>query len=354
MTPAKPSSSGPARRRRSLLALLLLPLLVLIVHGLGWWWMTGMIAAGFADWTAVRRAEGWSVEHDPPRRAGWPIAAELVVPALHVEARGRGQAEPVAHDAERLVLAVRPPHLRRLVLRWEGAQRLRLGALEVPFTAERLEAVVPLEPLPQPRGMEIEAEGVQAVTPAGPAAARHAWLRVGPGAVGPEPAMLVGLRARGVSLPDRAVAPAVAAFGPQVQSVSLEAALTGPPPLPPSAARAWFWRDAGGALDLRRATLRWGPLDGEARLRLTLDAALQPTGAGELRLTDAGSAIAATEAAGLLPRSTARAAQAVAALMSRVPPDGGPAQMTVPVAVSEGRLSVARIPLLTFAPLAWP
>lgn len=334
--------------------MLLLPLLALVVHGLAWWWMTGLIAAGFADWTTVRRAEGWSIEHDPPHRAGWPFAAELVVPGLQVEARGRGLAEPVAHVAERLVLRVAPPHLGRLALRWEGAQRLRLGALEVPFTAARLEAQVPLEPSPLPRGIDILGEGIAAVPPDGPMELRRARLRLEPGAMAQEPALLLDLQAEGLRLPPATSAPAVAAFGPLVEAARVSLALTGPPPLPPSARRARLWRDAGGVLDVQSAALRWGPLDGEARMQVTLDAALQPQGMGELRLIGASHAIAATEEARLLPRTTARAAQAVVALMSRMPSDGGPAEVTVPIAMEQGRFSVARIPLLLLRPLAWP
>jgi hypothetical protein len=155
-------------------------------------------------------------------------------------------------------------------------------------------------------------------------------------------------------LPPGAMAPAMAAFGPEVEAASIAATLTGPPPMPPSAQRARVWRDAGGVLDLQSVALRWGPIAGEAQLRVTLDPALQPRGAGGVRLTGAPAAIQALEGAGLVPRTTARTAQGVVALLSRVPPGGGPPQLEVPMAIAEGRLSIARITLAEFPPVVWP
>ncbi|NMJ40924.1 DUF2125 domain-containing protein [Roseomonas sp. JC162] len=355
MTPAKPKPAPPRRRRRILSTLVVLLLLLAGAHGLAWWRVTGMMAAGFADWTALRRAEGWTVEHDPPRPAGWPLAAELVVPNLRVEARGRGFAEAVGHDSERLVLRVGPRRLDRLALRWEGQQVLRLGAVAVPVAARRLEAEVPLEPMPPLRPVEVLAEDLTAATPAGLLQARQARLLLSPAWSGAEPALLAELRADGVRMPAGAVAPAVAAaLGQEVESVGIVAALTGPSPMPPSAQRARAWRDAGGQLDVRSMALRWGPVASEANVRLSLDAALQPQGSGQVRVIGAPAAIQALEGAGLLPRATARAAQGVVALLTRVPPGGGPPQVELPIALTEGRLSIARIVVATIPPLVWP
>ena len=347
----------PHRRRRvlpALLGLLALPLALLVAHGLAWWWMTGAIAAGFADWTALRRAEGWRVEHDPPARGGWPFAAELHVPALRMETQGAGLAEPASYEAARIALRVAPPQFRRLVVAAQGPQLLRLGALDLPFVAARLEAFVPLDAGPAPRGMALLADGILAATPAGEAELRHARLSIAPGFAGQEPALLLDLLAEGLRLPPGAAGPAFAALGSEVEAAALAGALTGPPPMPPSARRARAWRDAGGALDLQRVALRWGPLGGEGRMRLVLDQSLQPAGAGTLRVAGAPAVLGAMEGAGLLAPSAARAAQGAVAMLSRVPPEGGPPEVELPVGIMQGRVSLARIPLLQLPPLAWP
>lgn len=347
MTPAKPT-----RRRRRLLGLpLTLAVVLAVAHGLAWHWTTGRMQAGLADWTALRRAEGWTVEHGPPARGGWPWRAELVLPGLRIDGPAGWRAEPVGLDAARLVLRVAPPRLDRLVVAAEGPLWLRLGALALPAVAARLEAAAPLDPAAG--GLDLVAEDLRVALPEGEAALRRAQARLDLGLHGAEPALLIGLDAEGLRLPPGA-GPAVAAFGPEVAVLALRGALTGPPPLPPSAARARAWRESGGVLDLPHLGLRWGPLGAEGQVRLGLDRVLQPVGAGVLRVEGAPAAIEALAAAGLLPPATARAAQGVAALMSRPPPEGGPARLEAPVTVGGGRIGVAGIPLVALAPLAWP
>lgn len=350
MTPAK-----PPRRRRWFPALPLGALALLaVLHGLAWHVATRAMLVGFSDWTAQRRAEGWTVGHDLPARGGWPLRAELAVPRLTLEAPPGPGTEAVGLDAARLVFRIAPPRLDRLVVAAEGPQRLRLGAVTLPFAAARLEALVPLEAGAAPRVVEVQAEDLRAGFSGGEASLRHARLVLAPGLLGSEPALLIDLVAEGLRPPPEAAAPAIAAFGPEIASAAFGGALTGPPPAPPSALRARAWRDAGGVLDLQAVSLRWGPLGVEGRIRLALDHALQPAGAGVLRLEGAPAAIAAMQAAGIVQPATARAAQGMAAMLSRVPPDGGPPRLEAPVAIGDGRLAVARLPLFAIAPLAWP
>jgi hypothetical protein len=149
--------------------------------------------------------------------------------------------------------------------------------------------------------------------------------------------------------------PLTAAFGGEVELLSAEALLVGPlpPPGPPAMAAAG-WRDAGGLLEIPALALRWGPLAGDARLSLTLDAALQPQGNGTLRVTGAPEALGALARAGLIDGNAARTAQGIAALLARRPPEGGAPRVELPVALANGTLSVARVPLLRVAPIAWP
>ena len=349
--PAKPPK--PGRRRRLLPGLLALGLGALGLHGLAWTWLTGALAVGFSDWATMRRLEGWSIAHDPPTRGGWPLAAELVLPALRVEGRGTALAEAVALDSARVVLRIAPAAPDRLVIAAQGPQRLTLGALDMPFAAARIEARVPLQPGPAPRGAEIEAEALRAALPAGPFEARRARLSLAAGEAAGEQVLRIDLLAEGLRLPP-SPDPALAAFGPEVGAAALTAIVTGSLAGPASAARARAWRDAGGVAELRSLSLRWGPLEGEAQLRLGLDGALQPSGTGMLRIADAPAALAAMERAGMITPGAARTARGVAALAARVPPEGGAPQVELPLALAEGRLSVARIPLLQVPRIAWP
>jgi hypothetical protein len=131
-------------------------------------------------------------------------------------------------------------------------------------------------------------------------------------------------------------------------------ALSGP--LPPGRSptlRAEAWRDGGGTLELRAASLRWGPVGARAAATLALDEMLQPMGAGTLRLTGAPEALEALAGAGLIAPRAAATARSVVPLLSR-PAENGEPEIEVPVTLEERTLAVARIPVLRLAPLAWP
>lgn len=352
MTAKAETRRTPRRRPFRGIGLTLLALLGLGAgaHALAWHWITDAIAAGLADWAARQRAMGWTVAHGPPVRGGWPLEARIEVPAVTLAGWSPALPRGFTWEAARVRLSIAPPRLDSLVIAAAGAQRLRLGATVVPFTADRLRAVAPLDPAAPPGSGEFLAEGLVAVLPGGPVAvARIAAI------LAPRPhdgALMLAAQAEDILVPS---APAVAAFGPRIAQARLEAAMTGPPPPPGPAARAAAaWREGGGAIEIGGMALRWGPLAAEAQGILRLDAALQPAGEGLLVLERPQEALAALVEAGLVPRREAAAAQAVLALTTRVPAGGGAPRVEVPVTIANGTLAVARIPLLRFAPLAWP
>jgi hypothetical protein len=232
----------------------------------------------------------------------------------------------------------------------EGPQRLALGDVLVPFAAQRFALALPLAP--GPVAAEASVAQLQALLPQGPLTLRSAEARLLPARVDADPAAALVIAAEGIMLPP---SPAAAALGAAIDTLGAEALMLGamPPPGPPALAAA-AWRDAGGSVDLRRLSLRWGPLAAEARLSLGLDAALQPAGSGTLRVSGAAEATEALARAGLVAPGAARTVQGMAALLSRVPPEGGPPRIEVPVALSQGTLSLARLPLLRLPPIAWP
>jgi len=352
MTAKAETRRTPRRRPLRGLGLTLLALLGLAAgaHALAWRWMTDAIAAGLADWTARQRAMGWTVAHGPPVRGGWPLEARIEVPAVTVTGWSPALPQGFTWEAARVGLSIAPPRLDRLVIAPAGAQRLRLDAAVVPFTADTLRATVPLDPA-TPRGSgEFLAEGLVAMLPEGPfAAARIAAV------LAPRPddgALMLAARAEDILVPP---ARAVAAFGPRIAQVGLDAAMTGPAPPPgPPARAAAAWRDAGGTIEIGGIMLRWGALAAEARGMVRLDAALQPAGQGRLVLERPQETLAALVEGGLVPRREAGAAQALLALTTRVPAGGGAPRVELPVTIANGALAVGRIPLLRFAPLAWP
>lgn len=357
MTDAKPPRRPRRRARRAVFGVLALATLAAAAHGLAWHWATGAIAVGMSDWVTQRRAEGWSIDHGPPTRGGWPFAAHLAMDDVRIEAPARAGQPGLAHQAGRVVLQIAPPQPDRLRILFEGPQRLRLGGAEIPFAAERFVLALPLAAGPSHAAVEFDTAGLEMLLPAGPVQVRAARIVLVKGAAAPrgaeaEPALGITLQAAGVVPPPSAL---TAALGREVEQLSAEGVLAGTPPLPgPPAVMAAGWRDGGGVLELPALALRWGPLSGDARLTLALDAALQPQGRGTLRLAGAPAALDALAGAGLIDAGAARTGQGVVALLARTPPEGGPPRVELPMVLANGTLSVARVPLLRLVPIAWP
>jgi hypothetical protein len=341
-------------RRFWLLGALALLIALGAAHSLLWRAAARELEQGWRAWVSLRRAQGWRVEHAPPVRGGWPLSATLTVDRLQLEGARATVPGGMALGAERVVLRVTPPRLDRLVVDLPGQQRLRLGATEFPFIADRLVATLPLEPDTPPSSAEVEAGRLRIGTPAGGIELRRAWLSVegSASATEEEPALQISLTAENLQLP---VSPAATALGRGVQSLAMEMSLSGPlPPGREPMRRAEAWRDGGGTLELRSATLHWGPVGAQGAATLALDEELQPMGAGTLRLTGAAEALGALAQAGLIAPRAAATATSVLPLLSRTNGEDGVPAIEVPMTLEERMLAVARIPVLRLAPLNWP
>ncbi len=354
----KTPATAPSRRRTLGPRLALGALVLLIALGAGhavlWRMMAHQLEAGLATWVQVRRAQGWRVDHAPPIRSGWPFSATLTLGAVRLEGGAATLPGGLVLDAERVVLRVTLPRLNRLRVEMPGAQRLAMAGGEWRFAADELVALVPLEPDTPPRGAVFLAERLRLSTPAGPMDVARARLSADSSstATQDEPAVTLDLSAEGIDLP--VSADSTRGFGRRIDAVLAELSLSGPvPPGRVPALRAEAWRDGGGSLELRQVALRWGPAEVAAAATLALDEALQPMGAGTLRVTGAAEALQALTDAGVVGRRAAGTARIMLPLMSRPTPGGG-TEIEVPVTVEDRTLAIARIPVLRFPTLDWP
>lgn len=352
--PAVRGTKGRAGRlaRRALLGAAILLALLAAGHGLLWYWLGNRLEEGFAAWAAARRAQGWQVEHGPPRRGGWPLAATLTLPQFRLE----GAA---AWRAEALVLRLSPPRLDRLGLEAQGRQSLRLGSADFPFVAGRLTASLPVESGALPSEAVAQATQLRILAPAGETGIGDARLEfhARPAAAKGEPALALRLAASDVTLPPALAeaSPIVARLGPGLERLAADLALTGPlPPAGDPSRDAAAWRDGGGRLELHSLELRWGRVAATAMATLTLDEALQPMGAGTLRLAGGGEVLDAAASAGLVTPRVATTGRTVLALLSRTPPEGGPPRIEVPLTLEDGVLALGGFPLARIPPWVWP
>lgn len=348
------------RRRRRLWLILLGALLVLIAGDALYWRIAeNSLEAGFLAWMDARRAAGWTATAGPPVRGGWPLAATLSVPDVSLTGGEPDIAGGLTWSAARLVLRIQLLRPRRLEVALHGMQHLRLAdGPDVPYTADRLGALLPLQAGAPPRSFTITASSLRAGIPTGTGATSaltvgslhlHGELR--PGAQSGEPAVALSLSAEAIGLPPDMAWP----LGPRIASITADGALDGPLPRGRGlAARAADWRDGGGTLDIQSLALNWGPLDLSASATLALDDQLQPMGTGTARVIGYAETLDALAAHSVLSRSAATAAKAVLSLLAHVPDDGGAPDVEVPLTLQYRTLSMRQVPLVRLPELDWP
>jgi hypothetical protein len=323
-------------RRLLLSALVTLLLLLGLGHTLLWSWLGGEMQRQLASWVAARQALGWHVEHGTPLRGGWPWAAQLTVPAVRVVEPGG-----IGWRGESLALRLALPWPRHLTLAAEGEQAVLAGAESLPFSAGSLTGSVPLGGQP----LRLQAQALQTDLRAGQASLRRAALVLAEGNA-------FDLALEGLVLPG--LPPAMLALGPEVQRLVVQAALAGPPPpLDGRAPQATAWRDGGGRLELRAFDLLWGPVQAGAQGDLTLDAGLQPVGRLTLALLGFSEALDALVAGGVMAPNNARGLRAVGMLLQRVPAEGGPPRLQLPLVLRDRAVSAAGFTLLRLPPMVW-
>ncbi len=310
------------RRRRKLWIILLATPLILVAADAFYWRMTERsLEDGFAAWLSERRAAGWTATAQPPVRGGWPLAATLTVPGIALKGGDPEIPGGLAWGADRVILRVSLLRPGVLDVAAGGMQHIRFADNpEVPFTADRLRVVLPLQPDAAPQAMDVTCANLRAGMPAGKDAT--AGLTVG----------LLQLHAD-IRQPEQSGGSCAGIFAARGRNQS--AARCG------RAARSAHWQlqhgrrsGRGGAaggyvggsgcgLARRRRFpgntaigAELGPARSDGQRHLALDEQLQPMGAGSARVVGYAETLDALAAHGVISRSAATAAKAVLSLLA--------------------------------------
>jgi hypothetical protein len=113
------------------------------------------------------------------------------------------------------------------------------------------------------------------------------------------------------------------------------------------------WRAGGGTVEIRGAELDWPPIHISGAATAALDAQLQPTGAGTLRVQGGLELMDALAKAGVLTAQAASVARIGLALMMK-PNASGVQELTLPLTLQDRALSAGPLPLGTLREIAWP
>jgi hypothetical protein len=243
-----------------------------------------------------------------------------------------------------------------LLIDAEGVQHLRVAnAPDITYTADRLQARVPLQANPSAQPLGLHSDDLHASVPGAGNALTLDRLDVdavvNPTAPKGQAAVSMSVDAGGIGLPSRLNWP----LGPRIASVVLDAALNGPLTRAVGlTARATAWRDGGGSLLVQHLQTQWGMLRLTAMATLALDPQLQPAGNGTAQVTGYAETLDVLARDGLMSRSAATTAKAVLSLLAVTPVDGGPAEVEVPLSLQYRTLSMHQMPLVRLPELDWP
>jgi hypothetical protein len=333
--------------RRLTLPLAVVALAVVAAYSAYWIYVARQLRAGLEPWAAARRSEGYALHWDKTWVGGFPVAFRL-----HFENVAIGAPRPLLYDAgaPTLELSAAPWNLHRWRVTAAKGGHVAAPGAGVALYAHAIGGTVTLD---APTGTEIAltahdvtgrglAEGfrVADATAAAtlPAKAPESHL---------DDALSLSLRLAQATLP-RTVRP----FGTTIDSLSLAATLKGA--LPAGALRPALaaWRDDGGTVELKSASLNWGALMVDASGTLALDGDLQPIGSLTATIAGQDAVIDAAVAAGGLRAQDAGIAKTILGLMAKTGPDGRK-RLTLPVSVQNDRLYLGPAQIASLPRIAW-
>ena len=349
--------------RRLLIAFGLIVALAAAVHGAYWWIAAGELRDGFSTWVEDRRAAGWTIAHGAPVIGGYPtrVSADIDDPDIAGPgdpARWRWQGASL-----RLVLRLWTP--REISFSFAGRNRVhanhgeRHEILEATIGSAdgrarlasdgRIESIVldigavEVSRAGAPEILRVGQLGLRLFMPehaGAPSAKREDREPAGP---------FVSVSAANIVLPKEARYP----LGRAVGRAAIEAKLIGDVAIAPTLSQTLgAWRDAGGTLEVRRLDVVWGKFDLSGEGTAALDGTLQPIVAMTARIKGYRETVDALVETGYIRGRDAFATKLVLGIVARATP-GGKSQLTVPVTLQNGALSVGPARLLRVPAFDW-
>ena len=314
-----------------------------------WFYRAGQVEDIVDAGIAALEARGWEASHGGLRVSGFPyrLAAEFTRPALAAADGGwRWEGEAITIYAE-------PWNLRHLVgaaPRGRHVLRMSRGSEDVVHDIDMLGArgsVVfdrawrPLRGVAEVSRARVSLRGGERVK------AAKMLLSARRGEASAAAAIDLSFRIESMLLPKALQA----APGRLVALLAADTVLSRPPPGDLSAAELARWRDDSGALDIRALSVDWGPVSLRGTGRLSLDEALRPAGEIESRIAGFPELVETLRGQEVIGAATALALTLGVGLLEETPADGGPPEVSVPVTLGGGQLSIGPAPIVDLAPL---
>ncbi len=320
------------------------------VHGAAWWLLGSAVVASIDG----AGPDGERLRHDGLVRGGWPLRAGATIarPELHRPAAGLLPAMTLAAEQAEAGVQLVSPRDATVTFRcpcrvtFPGAP----GAAPADVEAGALVLSFRVEPGAPPRRWQLEGEDITVVQAADSVQFASLRLTGERDEAAPTPRQTVAFTLAGVRLGPAAEVP----FGRVIRTATGEVVVAGAlPPGSDTEAALRAWREDDGRIELRRLAIAWGPLALSAGATLALDRALQPMGAGTIRIANWRPALDAVGNAGLIDRQALVLVRLALTAVARPAPGGG-SMVELPVALEQRTLTAARIPITRLPEIAWP
>jgi len=310
-----------------------------------WFFLKRQVERGLADWAAMQRQIGWQVAYAPPQVSGYPYRLVIAVRDIAMGDPGHAQAWALRLPSIRAI--THPWTLRHLILEQEGELELSWGPAtaraELRANGDAVRASLVLDSRDRLQRLAVEGRN-GALDVRFPrfdgrftARAEHAELHLRDNRARQASGGTVSSADLAVSLDNLTssmIRPSPP-FGPTIASVGLDLGVTGRIDAPSVAA----WRDDGGTVELRRAALRWGPLDASATGTLAVDNQMRPIGALTAEAKGWEAVIDKLVDMRQIARGQARGLKLALGLLSKPTADGGKV-LSAPIALQNGKLMV--------------
>ncbi len=335
------------RRTVASTAVVIVAMLTVVGFSGSWWLSAKSVRDGLATWAEVRRAEGYTVEHDDLSVSGFPFRLVTRIDAIAV-AHPDGDW---AWRADRLIVEGTPWDLNRLEITLPSRLTVRYRTApdserSIDVTLERGKASVQIA-----RGtitvLDVDAAGIALTAPEG--LFRIDRLTAASQRIGGS-ARDVSFALTGVSLPLPYAPPSL---GTDVERLAAEMTLNGRIPRGTLVDALASWRAGGGTLDVKSLEVRWAALRVDATGSVTLDGALRPDGQIDSEIAGHGALLEAAANAGALRERDARLATKTLDFLA-TPQADGTRVLKIAVTARDGTLFLGPLPLLKLQPLATP
>lgn len=147
---------------------------------------------------------------------------------------------------------------------------------------------------------------------------------------------------------------ALAARLPPVQALSLMMRASPSVPSRPTRSAMLDWQDAGGGLEIVDARFAMGTSAVDIQADLGLDAALQPAGQGQVRLSGYSGLIDLLIELELIPPNGAAIARIATGVLAASDQDGDPQALSLPLRVENGDVFAGEFLIWRLPVIVWP